>query len=416
MVHFHTQKFALYSLPSGNSYQEDGDTDVLFKKKECHFGTGICDLDRIVEQMPAVLWATDLELNITFSAGNMRAQLNPGTHFYVGMPLSEFFGAAAAPSPALEAHYGALGGYAQSFEIRVGDTVFAGVAEPLFNSEWTLVGTVGVLVNIGRPREAEQERTRQLAQNFECEKRQGMMNLAKGIGQHFSNLFETVSVNAALIRAHLEAGHPIQKPLANIEEAARCAADLADQLRNTGPKTDKEREPLDLTQMLADHVQSFAAFVSPKIGLECDLAQDHPNIIGERDEIRRLLTNLLFNAAAAIGDEEGTICVRTQVADGPPWVLDPEERLEFPEGEYLWLQVSDTGEGLDEEARTRMFEPFAGFTGQNLGLATALRIVDHHHGVISVSSKPGLGSTYHVFLPIVPQGDPAEVLPPDSFF
>ena len=146
----------------------------------------------------------------------------------------------------------------------------------------------------------------------------------------------------------------------------------------------------------------------PGSGLECDLDRDHPDIIGERDEIRRLLTNLLFNAAAAIGEEEGTISVRTQIADGPPWVLEPEERFEFPEGEYVWLQVSDTGEGLDEAARAGMFEPFAGFTGQNLGLATALRIVDRHHGVLSLSSKPGLGTTCHVFLPILPHADPAD--------
>lgn len=161
-----SQKVALHSLPSGRSFY-DSEASSRPVQDVANFATNNSDLRKIVEQLPAVIWTTDLDLNITFSSGNARAQLNPGIHPFVGMPLSEFLGIVDVRSPVFQAHYSALRGYTQSFKIEVGDSVFEdsvfwGMVEPVFNSDGTLVGTIGVALEVSQQIWAQKEQARPL--------------------------------------------------------------------------------------------------------------------------------------------------------------------------------------------------------------------------------------------------------------
>jgi signal transduction histidine kinase len=332
------------------------------------------------------------------------------------MPLSDLFGDESVHSPVLDAHYNALGGHSQSFEIDVGGSLFWGTVEPLFNADWNLIGTVGSAAEITSRHDAEVERTRQLTCRHEIDKRQALMDLATGTTQHFGRLFNSVSAYAAIIGMGLPTGHPALRWLDNIEKAAQCAVDLAGQLVSSGTPISHHEEPVHFSELVNRQLEIYQALLSKKTTFQFDLETEKAEIHADPEDVRRLLVNLLFNASTAIGDDEGTVSLRTQVTKGPPWPLfDQDADNDLPEGDYLWLQVSDTGHGLDEVGRARVFEPFAGFTGRGIGMGAALAIVSRMHGTVSISSKPGLGTTCHVFLPIVPRS--AAVPPaPECFF
>jgi signal transduction histidine kinase len=413
MVQRFLQKFAMYSLPADTATVEESPVAQL-EPGENAFAQA--DLLRIAEQMPAVLWTTDLEMNLTNIQGNNVSRLNPNVHPFPGMAVNELFGIEGGSSPVLAAHVSALGGYAQSFELAVGDAAFWGIVEPLFNADWNLAGTVGVAVDISQRKHFEELHLKGLSRDFETEKRQGLINLASNIAHHFNELFGAIEGYAALVRMGLEPDDPMQNWLREIENAGQCAVDLVHQLLERDPEKEKRTEPVNMTQLIQNQLRTFQAFVSKKITLQCDLEDDVPLVAGDPGQLRRLLVNLLFNAAAAVGVDAGAISLRTQRTHGIPSVLEggTEEQNEWSGDEFVWLQVSDTGRGLDEADKAKIFEPFAGFSGHGIGLEPAAKIVRAHHGKIGISSKPGLGTTCHILLPVLHEG--ADVLPPENFF
>lgn len=118
--------------------------------------------------------------------------------------------------------------------------------------------------------------------------------------------------------------------------------------------------------------------------------------------------NLVTNASEALGDQDGVIRVTTRrLTVGRGWAGDTLEHL--AEGDYLQVEVSDTGRGMPPETQARVFDPF--FTtkseGHGFGLAAVREIVRGLRGAISIASAPGKGSTFQIFLPCAEHGDPA---------
>lgn len=410
----HMQKFTMYSLSS--EPQSSSAAVLACPAPEEFRGIQESSLRRIIEQVPGILWTTDLDLNIAFSLGNSLARLNPVVRPHEGMPLGEFFGDESVHSPVLDAHYNALGGHAQSFEIDVDGTIFWGMVEPLFNADWNLIGTVGSAVEITGRKEAEVERIRQVMREHEADKRQALTELAAGITQHFGKLFNSISACAAIVGMSLPQDHPALRWLENIENAAQCATDLAEQVLSAELPVSAHVENVPLTSLIERHLEVYRALLPKKTALHVDLDREDTAVVGDPDDVRRLLVNLVCNAATAIGDEEGTVTLRTQVTQAPPLPLFEQNAINnMEEREYLWLQVSDTSRGLDEDARHRIFQPSTGFSGRSIGMGPALAIIARMHGAMSISSKPGLGTTYHVFLPAA-HGNGAAPPAPECFF
>src|SRR2546429_2946731 len=123
--------------------------------------------------------------------------------------------------------------------------------------------------------------------------------------------------------------------------------------------------------------------------------------------------NLLINAAEAIDGAEGTTTVRTEVvALGPDALHDTLHPPEAAPGPHVCVEVRDTGCGMDAATAAKIFDPFFStkFTGRGLGLATVLGVVRRHRGALAVTSAPGQGTTFRVYLPAA--GAAARVEPP----
>ena len=147
--------------------------------------------------------------------------------------------------------------------------------------------------------------------------------------------------------------------------------------------------------------------IPKKITLHLDLKDGLPPIEADRGQVQQVFMNLALNAAEAIGSQGGVISVRNgvQIVDDQYMRLHPDAAM-LPPGEYVFLEVRDTGCGMDEATRARIFDPFFStkFTGRGLGLAAVAGIVRGHKSAIIVSSAPGEGSCFSVLFPAAAHG------------
>jgi CheY-like chemotaxis protein len=161
-------------------------------------------------------------------------------------------------------------------------------------------------------------------------------------------------------------------------------------------------EPLDLSALVPDMCGLVRPSIAKKIALQLDLEQDLPPIEADRGQVQQVFMNLALNAAEAIGSHEGLISVRTGIQDLDETYmrLHPELATLAP-GKYVCLEVRDTGSGMDEATKAKIFDPFFStkFTGRGLGLAAVSGILRGHRSGITVSSAPGKGSCFTVLFP-----------------
>jgi len=142
--------------------------------------------------------------------------------------------------------------------------------------------------------------------------------------------------------------------------------------------------------------------VPAKVRLLFRFADDVPLIVGDPTQIRQVVMNLITNASEAIGDKEGVITLSlSQHPIERSSLRDFVASTDAAEGTYVELTVTDTGCGMDEATRSRVFEPFFStkFAGRGLGMAAVLGIVRGHKGAIRVASQVGKGTTVTVLLP-----------------
>jgi CheY-like chemotaxis protein len=156
----------------------------------------------------------------------------------------------------------------------------------------------------------------------------------------------------------------------------------------------------------------LAAAISKKAVLRFELERELPAVEADATQLRQLVMNLITNASDAIGEDNGVIVVRTGTMRADRAYLAGTWAGEaLDEGSYVYMEVADTGAGMDDETRARIFEPFftTKFTGRGLGMAGALGIVRGHGGAVRVDSAPGRGTVVRVLLPGV---DAPAVVPP----
>jgi CheY-like chemotaxis protein/two-component sensor histidine kinase len=159
--------------------------------------------------------------------------------------------------------------------------------------------------------------------------------------------------------------------------------------------------PLDVSTLVDEMLRLLKVAISKRASLEVELGRGLPPVQANAAQIRQIVMNLITNASEAIGESDGVIHVSTT-------------RVTLPPGEYLRLEVADTGCGMTSEAQALAFDPFftTKFAGRGLGLSLVHRIVHDHGGTIRLESEPGRGTSIQVFLPCagepVPGGRSAE--------
>jgi PAS domain S-box-containing protein len=264
-------------------------------------------------------------------------------------------------------------------------------------------------------RKAAEEQRLQLEQQMQqTQKLESLGVLAGGIAHDFNNLLTIILGNASLALDELPSMSPARDSLWAIEKTALRAAELCRQMLAYSGQGRFIIETLRLNELVREMASLFKASLSKKVLLNLNLVDDLPSLRGDPSQIRQVVMNLMINAAEALGDRSGIVTISTGVMECRPDDLTGayrEERL--AEGVYVWLEVSDTGCGMDPETRRRIFEPFftTKFTGRGLGLSAVLGIVRGHQGALQVTSALGRGTTFKVLFPAAPPVGPQSALP-----
>jgi len=302
-------------------------------------------------------------------------------------------------------------------EIQLKDgRVFDRYSSPLVDTHHRHHGRIWYFRDITDRKRAEEERIALEAKVRQAQKLESMGVLAGGIAHDFNNLLTGVIGNAELALMDLPAGSPARHSIEEINAAARRAAELAGQMLAYSGKGQFVLEAIDLSRLVRKLQRLLGSAVSKRVTLEFDLADGLPAVEGDATQLRQVVMNLVINASEAIGDGDGVVTVRTWLTDADTsYLADSHVDDGLPSGPYVCLEVSDTGCGMDEETKAKLFDPFFStkFTGRGLGLAAVLGIVRGHGGAIRVQSKPGKGSTFRVLLPICDASAP-ELPEPDE--
>jgi PAS domain S-box-containing protein len=236
----------------------------------------------------------------------------------------------------------------------------------------------------------------------EVQKFESLGFLAGGVAHNINNILVGIMGNVSLVLYSATMNQEDRELLGEAVDSTERAANLTRQLLAYAGKGRFAVQPIDVSSFIDNLTGLFRSSISKQIELRFHLAESLPRIETDGDQIRQIMSNLVINAAEAIGDQSGTIEIGTRVeefAEDSP--VPPVALGKLGEGQYVVLAVSDTGAGMDERTRTRMFDPFftTKFTGRGLGLAAVAGIVRSHDGAIAVTTSRGQGTTFHVYLP-----------------
>ncbi len=270
------------------------------------------------------------------------------------------------------------------------------------------VGIQGIARDIRDRKRAEQERKRMEAQLLHTQKLESLGILAGGIAHDFNNILVGILGNAGLGLAKVPEDSPVRNYLKRIEESAQRAAELTNQLLAYAGKGIRSQQLVNLSTLVKEMVPLLSAVVSKKAHFEFDCATNLPLIQADPVQVHQVLMNLVINASEALGDNPGRILIRTKLATLTEEQIKKSYFIEqVPPGEYVCLEVSDTGCGMTPEVMSKIFDPFftTKFLGRGLGLATVLGIVRSHGGTINVYSEVGKGTSFKVYFPVLKKGE-----------
>ncbi len=270
------------------------------------------------------------------------------------------------------------------------------------------VRTWGTQRDITTQRRAEQEKSALERKLQESQKLESLGVLAGGIAHDFNNLLTGILGNAGLLNLSLPPGSPDLVHIREIESASLRAAELCKQMLAYSGKGRFIIEPVDLGELVQSTVPLLRLSISKSARLHFRLAESLPAVMADPTQMRQILMNLVINASDALGAQAGDITLTTGVIHADRHllrtaVLSPS----VPEGDYTYLEVSDTGCGMSADTLARIFDPFftTKFAGRGLGLAAVLGIVRGHLGALFVETAPGKGATFRLLLPVA-KGSP----------
>ena len=262
-----------------------------------------------------------------------------------------------------------------------------------FDSEGHLLKMHGTIQDIT-------DRKRLQEQLIQAQKMDAVGRLAGGVAHDFNNMVQVILGNVELALESVALVGPVRESLEEIQKAARRSAELTQQLLAFARKQAIVPKVLDLNETVEALLNMLRRLIGENIHLAWLPAEGLGPVKVDPTQIHQILANLCVNARDAIG-AVGSITISTANA-----VLDETCLADNPgvaPGEYVRLNVCDEGCGMDKETLSHLFEPF--FTtksvgkGTGLGLAMLYGIVEQNHGVIQVSSEPGKGTTFSIYLP-----------------
>ena len=272
----------------------------------------------------------------------------------------------------------------------------------VYNEQGQSIGVEGLLIDITEARRAEAARLAIERKLLETQKLESLGLLAGGIAHDFNNLLSAVLGNASLARMSLEPTNPADPQLRAIETAALRAAELCRQMLAYAGKGRFVVERVDLSALVEDLLPLLRVSIARSATLHLELTHNLSGVKADATQLRQIVMNLVLNAVDSLADRNGAITIRTgMVAVDKALLAGCVTGTNLPLGDYVYLEVTDTGCGMTLEVLSKIFDPFftTKFSGRGLGLAAVLGIVRGHNGALLVESEVNRGTKFRLFLP-----------------
>ena len=258
-----------------------------------------------------------------------------------------------------------------------------------------------IATDITKIKQLEEERLKTEAQLRQSQKLEAVGTLAGGIAHDFNNILSAIIGFTELTLMELEEDSPLRQNLDHVYQAGTRARDMVKQILAFSRQSDSERKPISVIPIVKEALKMLRASLPATIDIRTALDQTVGIIEADATQLHQVLMNLCTNSSHAMREEGGVLEVRVaserfaQKKDCPHADLRP--------GGYVRLSVRDTGHGIAPENLVRIFDPYFSTKeiseGTGLGLAVVQGIVKAHQGAITVSSEPGEGTTFDIYLP-----------------
>jgi PAS domain S-box-containing protein len=270
-------------------------------------------------------------------------------------------------------------------------------------------GYRGIIRDVTARQAAEAEKRKLETQLQQAQKMEAIGTLAGGIAHDFNNILSAILGYTELSLGDVTPGTLLHNNLLRILSAGERAKDLVRQILTFSRQAEHELLPIQIKPIIKEALKLLRASLPTTIDIQQDIQSDS-TVLADPTQIHQILMNLCTNASHAMQELGGTLQVSLHNV-----YLDEDFAANHPDivpGEYLRLAVIDNGHGMDAAVMERIFDPF--FTtkergkGTGMGLAVVHGIVKTHHGTVTVTSKPGKGSIFSTYIPVI-EGKPESV-------
>ncbi len=251
-------------------------------------------------------------------------------------------------------------------------------------------------------RKREDEKQKLTEQLQHAQKMEAIGTLSGGVAHDFNNILTAIIGYGNLIQLKMDMDNPLRQYVDQILSSSSRAADLIRNLLAFSRKQMINPKPLNLNDNIKNVEKILMRLIGEDIELKVNLTNKDFIIMADSGQIDQVLMNLVTNARDAMPDG-GALTITTEFVElGEEFINGYEHKKP---GQYVLMSIADTGFGIDEKTREKIFDPF--FTtkevgkGTGLGLSIVYGIITQHDGYIDVFSKPGKGTEFKIYLPLI---------------
>jgi PAS domain S-box-containing protein len=300
------------------------------------------------------------------------------------------------------------------------------IGAPLRDSSGSIRGTIAVLDRAVRPadsldielitvasvqaasrlRAEEQDVARRELEDHlrQAQKMEALGLLAGGVAHDFNNILSGILGFSSYLLNKVEPGSDLARDIALIEKSAERASDLTRQLLAFARRKHFPKKPVSMNQVVDETILILKRTLDKNIEIRTQLVEGVPDVLGDAGQLGQVIMNLCLNAAEAMIAKGGTLTVRSEVPSENERDMALLKNRKDGAQEYVRVVISDTGVGMTSEVKNHIFNPFyttkTNKGGSGLGLSIVYGIVTNHGGDITVQSRIGQGSAFHVYLPV----------------
>jgi len=289
-------------------------------------------------------------------------------------------------------------------QVRGEDRIFRAHQFPVRDSHGRLQSVCTIAMDMTETVRAEAEKRDLESRLQQAQRLESVGRLAGGVAHDFNNMLTGIMGFAQLALSRLPADHGARKQLERIVETGERAAGLTAQLLAFSRKQRHEPRIQDLNEVVLGVGALVERVIGDAVSFAVTPAASPLYVRLDAAQIEQVLLNLAVNAKDAMPDG-GVLTISVSECHVEPGDVAPAT---MAPGRYARIAVTDTGSGMTAEVREKAFEPF--FTtkesgkGTGLGLATVYGLMQQHEGHIELESEPGRGTTFHLYLPVAPEG------------